>query len=80
MMSQAALSFHIVKHIIIMQRRPFDEARLFCLRPAFSAPGRDSLTSEVDGPEAPAKACRLVETAAWGAKMAVGTVKFFNTA
>jgi CspA family cold shock protein len=79
-MSRDCLEFQNCKvYVFEQRRRPFDEARLFCFRPASSAPGRDSITSEVDGHGAP-DGMLPAEINAWGANMAVGTVKFFNTA
>jgi CspA family cold shock protein len=63
------------------QRRPFDEARLFCLRPPELRAWTRQPTYEIEGPRSAAAACCPVEKIVHaGANMAVGTVKFFNTA
>jgi CspA family cold shock protein len=78
-MARAALSFQVVNIMVVLRRRPFDEARLFCLRPAPARLDETAYLLKVDGPEAP-YGMLPAENIAWGANMAVGTVKFFNTA
>src|SRR5688500_15200777 len=47
------LSFEAAKLMFMEQRRPFDEARLFCLRPPELRAWTRQPTSEIEGPGAP---------------------------
>jgi len=62
------------------QRRPFDEARLFCLRPPELRAWTRQPTSEIEGLRSAVVHVARRKNRASGANMAVGTVKFFNTA
>ena len=74
------MSFEAAKLMLMGQRRPFDEARLFCIRPPELRAWTRQPTSKIEGLRSTAAVCHPAEIRASGANMAVGTVKFFNTA